>query len=88
MVHLQMARPELTLNPAAAVVDAAALWFDNGEDDKVIDLVDAVATDERLRGDVYVALRGPSKLTEVPPAAAGRAAPDRGHRRDKDDNER
>lgn len=90
MVHLQNARPELTHAQMAAVVDAAAWWFDNGEDDKVVDLVDAVATDERLGSEVYVALLGPSKLTEVPPlpAAARRAAPDRGHRREKDDNER
>jgi hypothetical protein len=90
MVHLQKARPELTHNQMAAVVDAAALWFDNGEDDKVVDLVDAVAADERLGGDVYVALLGPSELTEVPspPVATGEAAPDRGHRREKDDNER
>ncbi len=90
MVHLQNARPELTHAQMAAVVDAAAWWFDNGEDDKVVNLLDAVATDERLGGDVYEALLGPTKLTEVPHPGveADGAAPDRGHRREKDDNER
>jgi hypothetical protein len=90
MVQLQNARPELTHAQMAAVVDAAAGWFDAGEDDKVINLLDAVATDERLGGDVYVALLGPTKLTEVPrPGAEGDGqALSRGHRREKDDNER
>src|SRR3954452_4199266 len=34
MVHLQNARPELTHDQMTAVVDAAAWWFDNGQDDK------------------------------------------------------
>jgi hypothetical protein len=90
MVRLQDARPELTHEQMAAVVDAAAWWFDNGEDDKVVDLLDAVATDDRLGGDVYVALLGSTKLTEVPRPGAEieGAAPDRGRRRGKGDNER
>ena len=82
MVRLQDARPELTHDQTAAVVDAAAWWLDNGDDDKVASLVEAVVIDARLGRDLFAALLGPSRLTEV------QAATGRGHRREKDDNER
>ena len=61
MVQLQQARPDLTHDQLVAVVDAAAWWFDNGEDYKVTDLLDSVLPDDGASGAVYLTLLGPGR---------------------------
>ena len=72
MVQLQEARPELTHDQLVAVVDAAAWWFDNDEDYKVIDLLDAVIPGDGASGTVYLTLLGPGRgKSDSPPRSAG-----------------
>jgi hypothetical protein len=61
MVQLQEARPDLTHDQLVAVVDAAAWWFENDEDYKVVNLLESVLPDNAASGAVYLTLLGPGR---------------------------
>jgi hypothetical protein len=64
MAVLQQARPELSHSKLMAVVDAAAWWLTDDEDDMAAELLDAVASE--AASTAYFALLGRDKPRSAP----------------------